>query len=30
MTPELLAHMYPNGPRALPPELGGGVYEPEE
>jgi len=30
MTPELLAHMYPDGPRALPPELGGGTYEPED
>src|ERR1700753_3278861 len=24
MTPELLAWMYPDGPKALPPELGGG------
>ena len=23
MTPELLAHLYPDGPRALPPELSG-------
>ena len=23
MTPEQLAHMYPDGPKALPPELGG-------
>jgi uncharacterized cupin superfamily protein len=30
MTPETLAEMYPDGPRALPPELGGGVYEPSE
>lgn len=25
MTPETLAFIYPEGPRALPPELGGGV-----
>jgi quercetin dioxygenase-like cupin family protein len=25
MTPELLALMYPDGPKALPPELGGGT-----
>lgn len=25
MTPEQLAHMYPDGPRALPPELAGGA-----
>jgi hypothetical protein len=24
MTEELLARLYPDGPRALPPELGGG------
>jgi len=24
MTPELLQWMYPDGPKALPPELGGG------
>ena len=29
MTREQLADLYPDGPRALPPELGGGVYEPE-
>jgi mannose-6-phosphate isomerase-like protein (cupin superfamily) len=29
MTAEQLADLYPDGPRALPPELGGGVYEPE-
>jgi quercetin dioxygenase-like cupin family protein len=29
MTPEQLAALYPDGPRALPPELGGGTYEPE-
>ena len=28
MTPELLRDLYPDGPRALPDELGGGVYEP--
>ena len=28
MSAETLAAMYPDGPRALPPELGGGVYEP--
>ncbi len=27
MTPELLARMYPDGPRALPAELGGGEYD---
>jgi len=27
MTPEQLAAMYPNGPTALPPELGGGQFE---
>ena len=27
MTPEQLAAMYPNGPKALPPELGGGMFE---
>jgi quercetin dioxygenase-like cupin family protein len=30
MSAETLAAMYPDGPRALPPELGGGVYEPPE
>jgi uncharacterized cupin superfamily protein len=25
MTPELIGRMYPDGPKALPPELGGGV-----
>jgi uncharacterized cupin superfamily protein len=30
MSAETIAAMYPNGPRALPPELGGGVYVPEE
>lgn len=25
MTPELLARLYPDGPRAMPPELGGGI-----
>lgn len=29
MTPEQLAALYPDGPRALPPELGGGDYVPE-
>ncbi len=29
MSAETLASMYPDGPRALPPELGGGDYEPE-
>jgi uncharacterized cupin superfamily protein len=28
MSAETLAAMYPDGPRALPPELGGGTYEP--
>ena len=28
MTPEVLARMYPDGPRALPAELGGGDYDP--
>jgi len=27
MTPEQLEAMYPNGPKALPPELGGGQFE---
>jgi quercetin dioxygenase-like cupin family protein len=27
MTPEQLAAVYPNGPKALPPELGGGMFE---
>ena len=30
MTPEQLAHLYPDGPRALPPELGGGRFEPPD
>jgi uncharacterized cupin superfamily protein len=30
MSPETLAAMYPDGPRALPPELGDGVYEPDD
>lgn len=30
MTPEQLAHLYPDGPRALPPELGGGTFSPPE
>ncbi len=30
MSAELLARMYPEGPRALPPELGGGQFEPPE
>ena len=29
MTPEVLARMYPDGPRALPAELGGGDYDPD-
>lgn len=29
MTPEQLADLYPDGPRALPPELGGGEFSPE-
>ena len=29
MTAEELEQLYPDGPRALPPELGGGNYEPE-
>ena len=28
MSPETLRQLYPDGPRALPPELGGGHYEP--
>jgi quercetin dioxygenase-like cupin family protein len=28
MTPEQLARLYPDGPRALPPELGGGDLAP--
>jgi uncharacterized cupin superfamily protein len=28
MTDEQLAFMYPDGPRALPPELGGGDFQP--
>jgi hypothetical protein len=27
MSDEQLAHMYPEGPKALPPELGGGQLE---
>ena len=27
MTEEQLAAMYPDGPKALPPELGGGIFE---
>ena len=27
MTREQLAAMYPDGPKALPPELGGGQFE---
>jgi hypothetical protein len=30
MSAETLAAMYPDGPRALPPELGGGTYEPPD
>jgi len=30
MTPEQLAWIYPDGPRALPPELGGGELPPPE
>jgi mannose-6-phosphate isomerase-like protein (cupin superfamily) len=29
MTDEQLADMYPDGPRALPPELGGGQLDPD-
>ena len=29
MSAETLRELYPDGPRALPPELGGGEYEPE-
>ena len=29
MTQEQLAGMYPDGPRALPPELGGGQFDPD-
>ena len=29
MYEETLRELYPDGPRALPPELGGGEYEPE-
>jgi uncharacterized cupin superfamily protein len=29
MTEEELAHRYPDGPKALPPELGGGRFEPQ-
>ena len=28
MTPEQLATIYPDSPRTLPPELGGGEFEP--
>lgn len=28
MTPEDLAFIYPDGPRAMPPELGAGTYDP--
>jgi quercetin dioxygenase-like cupin family protein len=28
MTPEQLAALYPDGPKALPPELGGGTFGP--
>ena len=28
MSAEMLRELYPDGPRALPPELGGGEYEP--
>jgi quercetin dioxygenase-like cupin family protein len=30
MSDEQLAHLYPEGPRALPPELGGGELPPPE
>jgi quercetin dioxygenase-like cupin family protein len=30
MSEQTLAAMYPDGPRALPPELGGGTYEPAD
>lgn len=29
MTEEQLRELYPDGPRALPPELGGGEFEPD-
>ena len=29
MSEETLRELYPDGPRALPPELGGGEYEPD-
>lgn len=29
MTEEQLRHLYPQGPRALPPELGGGEFVPD-
>jgi mannose-6-phosphate isomerase-like protein (cupin superfamily) len=29
MTQEQLAGMYPDGPRSLPPELGGGQFDPD-
>lgn len=29
MSDEDLAHLYPEGPRALPPELGGGQFTPQ-
>ena len=28
MSEDTLRELYPDGPRALPPELGGGEYEP--
>jgi uncharacterized cupin superfamily protein len=30
MTEDELARLYPDGPHALPPELGGGTYDPGE
>lgn len=30
MTAEQLAEIYPDGPRALPDELGGGVFTPPD
>jgi uncharacterized cupin superfamily protein len=30
MTEEQLRHLYPDGPRALPPELGGGQFTPTD
>lgn len=29
MSEELLAWMYPDGPRAMPPQLGGGQFDPD-